>query len=202
MKLTTTLAVTLSVVALASTAHAAAITGSINMGTSANAPGSGVVLGDALGNPIPSGSGTAGATRVLNWVAPIVTSTSGSFNSVANGSPVTFTTPWIFNPSTATNPLWQVGGFTFNLASSSFNFFGGTLSVIGTGILTSTAPGLDPTNGVWEFTTQGKAADGVFSWSSSTDAVAGRVPDGGSTLALLGVGFLGLGGVSRLIRRK
>lgn len=196
MKLTSKIAATFAVIALASTAHAAMITGAINMGTDTNFAGSGVILGNS--SDVALTSGVSGATQVLGWVAPIVTSTSGDFTSITNGTAVNFTTPWVFNPSTGYNPLWEVGGFTFNLSSSTFNFFGNTLSVIGTGKLN--AVGFEETDGVWEFTTQGSAAQGVFSWSSSTEAKP--VPDGGTTLAMLGLSFLGLGGVSRLLRRK
>lgn len=195
MKLTSKIGVALALIALCSSAHAAKIIGTINMGTDTNVAGSGVVLANGSGTALVSG--VAGATQVKQWVAPIVTSTSGNFTSVANGTAVSFATPWVFNPSTAYTPLWTVGGFTFNLTSSAFNFFGNTLSVVGTGKLNKA--GFDETNGEWQFTTQGSSAQGVFSWSSSTTAA---VPDGGSTLALLGLSFLGLGGVSRLLRRK
>jgi hypothetical protein len=196
MKLTSKIGAALALIALASTAHAAKITGTINMGTDSNVAGSGVVLADSSGTALVSG--VAGAAQVKSWVAPIVTSTSGDFLSVANGTAVSFQTPWVFNPSTAYTPLWSVGGFTFNLSSSVFSFFGPTLSVIGTGKLN--ADGFEETDGVWAFTTQGSAAQGVFSWSSSTEAKG--VPDGGTTVAMLGFSFLAVGGISRLVRRK
>jgi len=196
MKLKSKIAATLAVLALASTAHAAMITGTINMGTDSSVAGNGIVLANSAGVALTTG--VAGATQVKQWVNPIVTSTSGDFTSIANGTAVSFATPWVFNPSTGYNPLWSVGGFTFNLSSSAFNFFGNTLSVIGTGKLN--AVGFDETDGVWEFTTQGSAAQGVFSWSSSTTATS--VPDGGTTVAMLGLSFLAVGGVSRLLRRK
>lgn len=196
MKLTSKIGTALALIALASTAHAAKIIGTINMGTDGLVAGSGVVLADSSGTALVSG--VAGATQVKSWVAPIVTSTSGDFASVANGTAVTFATPWVFNPSTAYNPLWSVGGFTFNLSSSVFNFFGNTLVVVGTGKLNKA--GFEETNGEWQFTTQGTSAQGVFSWSSST--TARPVPDGGTTVAMLGFSFLALGGISRLTRRK
>lgn len=200
MKLRTKIAATLAVLALASTAHAAPITGTINMGTDGLIFGSGVVLGNSSGVAITNGNSVAGATQVLNWVAPVVSSRSGDFTSVPSGAAVTFATPWVFNPSTSYNPLWSVGGFTFNLSSSTFVFVGNALVVEGTGKLNKA--GFDETNGVWTFTTQGNAAENVFSWSSSSTAVARAVPDGGTSVAMLGLSLLGLGGLSRLTRRK
>src|SRR6266404_3993125 len=58
------------------------------------------------------------AKEVKAWNLAIVTSDSGSFSSIPILTNITMTAPWIFNPSTATIPLWQVGGFTFDLTSS------------------------------------------------------------------------------------
>lgn len=199
MKLKTTSRIRAAVVAaiaLSSAAQAAFIpvTGLINMGTDGTVTGSGVVYQDSAGNTTTS---IAAATGVKSWVAPVVTSTSGAFTSITNGTAVTFATPWIFDPSSAYTPLWTVGNFTFDLSSSVFSkpVIGGKtfLVVAGTGIINNTVDGYDSTPGTWEFSSQGSAAGGVFSWSSTTEAV----PDGGTTIALLGFSLLGLHGVRR-----
>src|SRR6266446_335590 len=106
------------------------------------------------------------ATQVSTWNLPIVTSDSGSFSSVPLGpGNVTMTAPWIFNPSTATIPLWSIGeSFNFNLTSSTIvtqtNFF---LNVTGVGTI-----------------------------GFQSDTAAGRVPDGGTTAALLGFALAGV----------
>src|SRR5438132_11720996 len=99
---------------------------------------------------------------------------------------------YTFDPSTITNGLWSVNGFTFNLLSStvvsrSANF----LSVSGTGIITGPA-GFDDTPGVWAFTSQnaGGHPHDTFSFSEITEG--GAVPDSGMTLALLGDGLMAL----------
>src|SRR5207249_5686588 len=117
---------------------------------------------------------------------------TGTFAGFAVGTPVVMAS-YTFDPSTITNGLWSVNGFTFNLTSSvvqtprSATF----LSVSGTGIITGPA-GFDATPGVWAFTSQnaGGHPHDTFSFSANTEG--GAVPDGGMTLALLGAGLMGL----------
>jgi hypothetical protein len=99
---------------------------------------------------------------------------------------------YTFDPSTMTNGLWSVGGFTFNLLSSTVEQRTATfLSVSGTGIITG-PQGFDPTPGVWAFTSQNAGGRPGMSFSFSANTEAGAVPDGGMTLALLGTGLMGL----------
>jgi hypothetical protein len=135
------------------------------------------------------------ATQVSAWDLSIVTSDSGSFSSIPILSNVSMTAPWIFNPSTATIPLWQVGGFTFDLTSSTIvhqdNFF---LNVTGVGNISGA--GFTTTPGSWSFTVSnanGKTHS-TFGFQSDTTAV----PDSGATAALLGVALAGV----EVLRRK
>jgi hypothetical protein len=115
---------------------------------------------------------------------------SGDFAGFAVGTPVVMAS-YTFDPSTITNGLWSVNGFTFNLTASlvqlprSATF----LSITGTGTITG-PPGFDPTPGIWAFTSQnaGGRPHSTFSFSANTEAV----PDGGMTMALLGTGLMGL----------
>jgi len=116
---------------------------------------------------------------------------SGTFAGFAIGTPVVMAS-YTFDPSTITNGLWSVNGFTFNLLSSTVKQRDAEfLSVSGTGIITG-PPGFDPTPGVWAFTSQnaGGLPHDTFSFSANTCSTA--VPDGGMTLALLGGGLMGL----------
>ncbi|MGH9692846.1 MAG: hypothetical protein ACRD5Z_01800 [Bryobacteraceae bacterium] len=131
----------------------------------------------------------ATATRVNTFQDVSVMSRDGDFASFVNvDDSVTMAMPWIFSPSTPTPGLWSVDGFTYDLASSmvvlqNANF----LLIQGTGTIMGN--GFDPTVGTWSFTSQSPSANGVFSFSAGSNAV----PDGGTTVALLGCGLLGLG---------
>lgn len=139
----------------------------------------------------------ATADEVSTWLNPTIQSRSGNFVSfTAVGQAVTMTQPWQFDPSVAVASLWSVGGFTFDLASSSIvtqnaDFLG----ITGAGLLSGN--GFDVTPGIWRFTTQSPDAAGVFSFSASTEATP-RVPDGGNALVLLGAA---LGAVAWFRRR-
>jgi hypothetical protein len=138
----------------------------------------------------------ATATRVNTFLDVTVQSEDGDFAAfVADGDTVTMAQPYIFTPSTPTPGLWSVGGFTFDLASSTVVLQNADFLVI-TGTGTLTGNGFDATEGTWSFTSQSPDADGVFSFSASGDF--NGVPDGGSTVALLGLGLTGVW----MIRRK
>jgi hypothetical protein len=140
------------------------------------------------------------ATQVTQWWditqtlnTPQVGTRTGDFATyVALGAYVTFATPpWTFNPATAVNAFWTVGGFTFDLTSSSITSQSATsLDVFGYG--TVSGNGFDSTPGTWSFTTQDP--NNTFTFSSNTRTI----PDGGATAMLLGVALSALG----LIRRK
>ena len=76
--------------------------------------------------------------------------------------------PWNFN--SGLTALWSVGGFTFDLTSSSIVLprVNGFISVSGTGTISGN--GFIPTPGTWRFTSQNPPANGVFSFSASTTA--------------------------------
>ena len=137
----------------------------------------------------------ATATRVNSFSDVTVQSRDGDFSSVAVGTSVTMGSPWIFSPSTPTPGLWTVGGFTYDLASATVVFQSADfLSITGTGTISGN--GFDPTPGVWNFTSQTPSANGIFSFSAGTSGQG--VPDGGTTVALLGLGLAGV----ELIRRR
>jgi hypothetical protein len=127
-----------------------------------------------------------------------VTQANGDFSAIATGTKASFPNAYTFNPSSPTSPLWTVGGFTFNLTSSTVEFQSSkALFITGTGFLTGN--GFDETPGVWAFSSQ--QADGSnqdsFSFSANTAAQPGQVPDGGSTVALLGAALVGVAAIRR-----
>jgi VPDSG-CTERM motif len=130
------------------------------------------------------------ATMVTAWHMAIVSGTSGDFGSVADGTHVTFVTPYVFNPPTAYASLWTVGGFTFELVNSSIDLQTNKfLNISGSGFVSGN--GFDRTPGTWSF--QSNQSNGgtsqQFSFAANSTAIPG-VPDSGSTVALLGVAFM------------
>jgi VPDSG-CTERM motif len=137
-------------------------------------------------------STAATATQVIGWVNPSVNGTTGSFAGISDGTLVNFSAPWTF--TAGLSPLWSVGGFTFNLLTSSVTH--GTIlgnayvAVSGMGIVSGNS--FDPTALSWSFTTQDPAVTAnpqTFTFSAS----ATSVPDNGTTVMLLGFGLLSLG---------
>lgn len=205
MKLTSKIAAIFAVIALASTAHAAPMmTGGISLGGTYTTDNEDLSL----------------ATKL--WIGPAdIGNATGTFAAEGLGfnDPASFaaSNPLIFSPITLP------GGELFNFGdggdaggdgiANRFSFHLLTLAEQGTTtstVLTLFGTGffLDSTNeygktyGTWLATLdrEGTGNQATFGFSSSSTTT--RVPDGGSTVALLGLSFLGLGGVSRLLRRK
>jgi hypothetical protein len=150
----------------------------------------------------------ATATRVVTWFDVFhnagfssVTSATGSFAGIAPGTQATMGQPWIFNPSTPTPGLWSVGGFTFDLLSSTILVQNSkNLSIEGTGIVSGN--GFDPTAMDWSFTTQSSGGRTRTTFSFSANGVAVGVPDGGSAVALLGIALTGIEVLRRRLKRN
>ena len=126
-----------------------------------------------------------------------VAATIGDFSGIPLGSQATMATPWIFTPSTVTPGLWSRvrWRFTFDLLSATVVDQTATfLNITGTGIIT--AAGFEDTSASWAFTVQNAGGNHDF-FSFSANSATG-VPDGGSAVALLGMGL----GVIEFIRRK
>ena len=178
--------------ALAQTTQAVPITGAIGFTGNANL-----------------NTGTAStATTVVSWSGsttanPTVTSDSGTLASlISPGTQIVFNAPWNFTVSAPIIPFWSVlgtPGINFQLSSSTYSR--GTIganpyvAISGTGLLN--APGYDAT--VWSFsvTFQDPAtvpANQTFTFSASQNSV----PDGGTTVMLLGAALSGMA----LIKRK
>ncbi len=111
----------------------------------------------------------ATATRVDIWNSSFVLQDSGDFSSISPGTNVTMAAPWIFNPSTQTPALWSVGGFTFDLQSSTITAQNSQFLNI-TGIGTISGNGFDSDARILElyFQQRERPAAGDV-WFSNTD---------------------------------
>jgi hypothetical protein len=136
----------------------------------------------------------ATATQVTTWFdvfhnagfSNVTGGGTGDFAGIAPGTQATMGQPWIFNPNLPLNALWSVGGFTFDLTSSTIvNQDATDLTIEGIGIVSGN--GFDPTPMNWMFTSQNAGGQNrqEFSFSANSNSV----PDGGSTVALLGLGL-------------
>lgn len=159
-------------------AHAATIQGNIDFG--------GVVTFDTMS--------LATATAVNTWNSSFVLQDSGDFSGISPGTNVMMAAPWIFNsgtpsmpsPGPATPGFWNVGGFTFDLSSSSIMSQSAQfLDVRGVG--TISASGYDPTPGTWTFTSS--RGDGSTSATFGFQSQTAAVPET-SAAVLIGIGAL------------
>jgi len=127
------------------------------------------------------------ATRI-DFGPAIVISSSGDF-SMPIFTPVTMASSLTFDPlfSVDANPLWSVGGFAFELLSLSIvNETSTSITLNGIGNVAHSD--FEDTTGTWAATMNSDGRS-TFSWSSSTVAV----PDGGTSITLLGIALLGVG---------
>lgn len=133
-------------------------------------------------------------TMLVNYADGTFAAEGVGFASLA-----TFPNSWTFDPSTATSPLWTVDDFEFNLLSSTIVSQSTTfLNVSGTGIVS--APGYDDTYMDWAFTVSNASGETKAQYTAAPSASATAVPDGGSTVAMLGFAIAGLGITCRFLR--
>lgn len=134
------------------------------------------------------------ATQVVNWFDTIVGGDSGSFSSIAHGTAVLMGSPWSFN-SSAMPAFWQVGGYTFDLISSSMTSEGGRfvdIALMGT----VTGNGFDATTFTGTFQVANPSSDGLSQFterlSFASVGVGTPIADGAATALLLGFACTGL----------
>jgi len=143
------------------------------------------------------------STEILSWANNTISLKNGSFSSLSAAATVVLATPWLFN-SGAKNNFWVVtdgaAQYKFNLSSSAvFSTTANSITIFLAGTVISTVAGLDPTafTGSITIKDQGVANPaGGFAYTQSI--LFNNVPDGGTTVLLLGSALSGLA----LIRRK
>ncbi|MFT3869553.1 MAG: hypothetical protein QM715_13950 [Nibricoccus sp.] len=181
---------------IAVSAQATPITGQLNVQS-----GSVVLTPNQLG----------AVTNVAGSMNGKVTSVEGSYPSSLVGGTVTYKPFNTTVGSQAIAGLWSVldtaTGFTYSFDLNSVLSViqtGSNLLVNGEGKLWSTNPDLTAAYGLWSYginSADGSPTNGVFSFQSNNVATA-AVPDGASTLILLGVGLMGVAGLSRVFQKN
>ena len=185
MKLTKIAAASLVAIALATSAQAAMITGSIDIGANSTIS-------------IDFGANSVAFNPTTNNAE--VTFSDGDLGTLLPADTILTYANFTYDPLGLTNPIWTNGVTSFNLLSIfeiEEDNSGSTqaLKLFGTGFLSTTVAGYEDTPGLWSFTADSTTGGTRFSWSSTA---AQKVPDGGTTFALLGASLLGLGGIRRL----
>ena len=136
-----------------------------------------------VAGPITAGSATGDFLTALDLNGDVGQMRDFSFSGTGSAA----------FPLAPLTPLEVFPNLTFNLATLTV-VSQSTAVLVLTGTGTFVAPGFDPTPGTFVFTGQ-TAGGSSFSFSASQAATA--VPDGGSTLALLGAALLALGAARR-----
>jgi hypothetical protein len=167
--------------AVAQTTQATPITGNIAFGGGAT---------------LDSGS-VATATEVIanGWGTTTVSSESGAFGAILNGTTVNMSpSAWSFTSGSIPS-FWSVGGFTFDLISSHVASNDGTfLNVLLNGTVTDGNPA-DVTTFNGTFQVANPPGNGQATYSARLSF--NSVPDGGTTMMLLGAALTGLGFIKR-----
>jgi len=162
------------------------------------------ISGDvAMGGQIQFNSSLGTATTVTHWIS--VGANNDGFSTVlgVTGDLATFISPldeaamaqpWNFSSGGPQAALWSVGGFTFDLASSTtvtqiFNF----LNVTGVGTISGN--GFDSTPATFTLTVTQLGTRLVFG------AITATTPDGGTTVMLLGTALGALGMARRFLKK-
>jgi len=132
----------------------------------------GLITGSVIfgGTAMLNTSSASTATAVTSWNAT-VSSVSGSFTNIASGTPITFgTANWNFNTNNPATNFCSVGGFKFELLSSTITYQSGppgigVVFVSGTGVVSGNS--YTPTTFAWSFHTQDPSSGGYFSFGGS-----------------------------------
>lgn len=175
---------TLAGLALAASAQAAQITGTITYLSVTIPSNPNLNLATAFSFPVGLGL-VVNATGDLTAINPVIATAPGIANLPLGTGNAPLTVP--------VNSLWTDGFFNFDLTALNVDFRSTTqFNASGTG--TISAPGYDDTPGTWTLVVTG--AGPVLGFAAGSEAKP--TPDAGATITLMGLGLVGLG----LIRRK
>jgi hypothetical protein len=192
-KIWATLFGTVAAVAVTTTVSAIPITGTLSMGGEANF----------------DNSDLSQATSVTSWPLVYVVAASGagtSFSIVPSISLVNMSTAsWVFapQPGDILSDLWNVDGFQFDFQSDTVSFSNNFLKIVGFGTISGN--GYDPTAFEWTLSAENPTTGGptqiTFSATAEPNSNGSPVPDGGLTVAFLGLALAGLEGLRRKLSK-
>ena len=163
-----------------------------------------LITGDIVkGGLITFNGPLATATQVTHWFSAgthndgfstVFNVTGDLATTISLLDQVTMAQPWDFASGGPQAALWSVGGFTFDLASSTivtqiFNF----LNVTGVGTISGN--GFDSTPATFTLTVTTLGSQLVFG------AITATTPDGGTTVMLLGAALGALGMARRFLKK-
>jgi hypothetical protein len=179
-------------VAVTTTVQAIPISGTIAMG----------------GEATLDNANLASATTIESWPLAYVVADSGSFSTGPSAVPdftmVTMTAPWNFELNSPAFQ-WSAGNFTFTMSSDSVSQSANFLTIIGFGTIADSTDGFDPTAFQWELSdenpTTGGASQFTFSVTAVPNSNGSPVPDGGLTVALLGLSLACVEGLRRKLSK-
>jgi hypothetical protein len=160
------------------------------------------ISGEILFGPAPGTSvsinAAANTVSFTNAGAALVVDAYGDFAGLL-GSGANFQN-FTYDPLVALT-IWNVGAsasFYLDSITEITETFDGSgnllaLSLVGSGV--ASLSGYEDTRGSWSFSADRSSGTARFSWSSTAQVPS--VPDGGTTAALLGLGLVAVGIVSR-----
>jgi len=115
-------------------------------------------------------------------------SATGDYAGIPLFSPVDFST-FAFN-ATSVSPLWSVAGGTYSFNATVVDVVTTASSIVAHGTGMAFLTGYDPTPGFWNLAGTGSGLSLTFAAGTTVPA---SVPDGGSTVILLGASLVAAG---------
>ena len=145
------------------------------------------------------------ATTVTSWPLVYVVADNGVFGSIGDYTTVNMSPSWVFAPApgVAQQNLWNVGGFQFDFTSDTVVSSSGFINITGYGTITGN--GYDETQFQWDLEAESPTTGGPtqFTVSATAEPNSGvaTLPDGGFTMAFLGLALAGVEGLRRKLSK-